>query len=56
MLEVIEKSILTAQYNEMINITQNIEEELEKHKIQEGFITIQTMHTTTGITVNESLE
>jgi len=56
MLEVIEKSILTAQYNEMINITQNIEEELEKHNIQEGFITIQTMHTTTGITVNESLE
>jgi secondary thiamine-phosphate synthase enzyme len=56
MLEVIEKSILTAQYNEMINITQDIKEELERHEIQEGFITIQTMHTTTGITVNESLE
>ena len=56
MVEVIEKSILTTQYNEMINITQDIKEELEKHEIQEGFITIQTMHTTTGITVNESLE
>lgn len=47
---------LTNKYNQMINITQDIEALVESSGIKKGMITVQTMHTTTGIMMNESLE
>lgn len=48
--------LLTNKYNQMINIMGNIEEIVANSGIEKGMITIQTMHTTSGIMMNESLE
>lgn len=48
--------LLTKQYNQMICITSKIEEIVMNSEIRNGMITIQTMHTTTGIMINERLE
>ena len=49
-------NILTTQYNQWIVITDKIENILKEANIQDAFLTVMTKHTTTGITVNESLE
>lgn len=38
---------------DLIDITELLEEVLSKSGVREGFITVYTMHTTTGVTVNE---
>ena len=48
--------LLTKQYNQMICISSEIQAIVKKSGIQNGLITIQTMHTTTGIMMNEQLE
>lgn len=40
----------------MINITENVRDKIKRLGIRDGMITVLTLHTTTGITVNESLE
>ncbi len=40
---------------EMINITDKVEEVVRKSGITQGIVNVITMHTTTGITVNEGL-
>ena len=51
-----EIEIWTKKYNEMINILHYVEEAVTESGIKNGFVTVLSKHTTTGITVNESLE
>jgi secondary thiamine-phosphate synthase enzyme len=49
-------SILTREYNEMIVITGQVEEAVRACGLRDGLVAVISQHTTTGITVNESLE
>ena len=49
-------TILTTEYNQMILITDEIRKAVEDIGIQNGIVNVISRHTTTGITVNESLE
>ena len=51
-----EITVLTTQYNQWIRITDEIERVLAESKIQDGIVNVISRHTTTGVTVNESLE
>ncbi|XCP85397.1 secondary thiamine-phosphate synthase enzyme YjbQ [Roseburia hominis] len=48
--------ILTKEYNQMILVTDKLREAVRESGIQNGVATVMTMHTTTGIAVNEALE
>jgi len=48
--------IETKLYVEFLIITKQIEALVKESGIQNGLVTVQTKHTTTGIAVNESLE
>ncbi len=49
-------TLLTKQYNEMILITGEVEKAVSESGIVDGIVAVITNHTTTGITVNESVE
>ncbi|WP_334072604.1 secondary thiamine-phosphate synthase enzyme YjbQ [Paenibacillus sp. A14] len=49
-------TIFTDKYNQYLVITDEIERVVAESGIKNGVVTAQTKHTTTGITVNESLE
>lgn len=49
-------TILTTEYNQMIRITDQIKDAVKESGAQEGIVNVISRHTTTGITVNESLE
>lgn len=49
-------TIYTDQYLQYSVITKEVEEIIGKSRIKDGLVTVQTKHTTTGVTVNESLE
>lgn len=49
-------SMLTEQYNQFIPITGQIEQAVAQSGIQDGLVTVISLHTTTGIMVNEKLE
>jgi secondary thiamine-phosphate synthase enzyme len=49
-------TIFTDQYNQYQVITGEIERIVAESGIKNGVVTVQTKHTTTGVTVNESLE
>ena len=49
-------TILTKTYNEMDVITDQVEQIVAESGVQNGMVTVLTKHTTTGVTVNESLE
>jgi len=46
----------TKKYNDFINITEQVQSEVEKSGINNGVVFVISAHTTTGITVNEWLE
>ena len=48
-----EINVITRNRNEFIDITQEIEELLGEHDIDEGFVNLFVPHTTAGITINE---
>lgn len=48
--------LLTDQYNQFIRITEPVEKIVRESGIRNGIVHVITKHTTTGITVNESLE
>jgi secondary thiamine-phosphate synthase enzyme len=48
--------LITSKYNQLVCITDRVEKAAEESGIREGFLTVLTKHTTTGIMVNESLE
>lgn len=49
-------TLLTKEYNQMILITEYMKTAVLESGIKNGLVTMITKHTTTGITVNESLE
>jgi secondary thiamine-phosphate synthase enzyme len=49
-------TIFTDQYNQFQVITDEVQRIVDESRIQNGVVTVQTKHTTTGVTVNESLE
>ena len=51
-----QKVLQTEIYNQFILLTQDAEEAVRASQIKNGLIYVITKHTTTGITVNESLE
>jgi len=50
-----EKTILTSEETELINITDAVKEFVIQSGIQSGMVFVMSLHTTTGITVNEGL-
>lgn len=48
--------IFTEKYIQMIVITEPVREIVNASGVQNGLVAVITMHTTTGISVNESLE
>ena len=48
--------VLTTQYTQWIRITDEIEQVMKESGIQNGIVNVISRHTTTGVTVNESLE
>ena len=48
--------ILTKEYIQMDVITPQVEQIVAESGVQNGMVTVMTKHTTTGVTVNESLE
>ena len=48
--------LCTKTYVEMTVITPLVEDIVAESRIRNGMVTVQTKHTTTGITVNEALE
>jgi len=49
-------TILTTKYNQFVLITDEIEKVVKESGIKNGIVNVISKHTTTGITVNESLE
>jgi secondary thiamine-phosphate synthase enzyme len=47
---------MTDEYNQYLIITKDVEEAIQKSKIKNGMVTVETKHTTTGISVNEAME
>ena len=56
MIKIIPLHILTNRYNQYFLITGDIKKAVAESGIQNGMVTVQTMHTTTAISVNEGLE
>ena len=44
----------TKKRREYINITGEVEEALQKSKVQEGFVLVSAMHITAGVYVNDA--
>lgn len=49
-------TVLTDRYNQFIRITDRVEQAVAESGVKNGMVTVLSKHTTTGITVNESLE
>lgn len=56
MIEIIPLHYMTDEYNQYLIITKDVEEAIQKSKINNGMVTVETKHTTTAISVNEALE
>ena len=50
-----EITLLTSQETEIINITDSVKHFVKENDITSGIIFVMSLHTTTGITVNEGL-
>ena len=56
MIKIIPLEIMTDRYNQYFIITEDVKKAIAESGIRNGMVTVQTKHTTTGITVNEALE
>lgn len=56
MRKIVKQDLWTKEYQELIDITDDIQKIIESEGINNAWLTIQSMHTTAGITVNEGLE
>ena len=56
MIEIQTIEIFTSEYNQYFVITDKVKEIVANSKIKNGMVTVETKHTTTGISVNEALE
>lgn len=48
--------IYTEEYNAFIRITDRVQEAVKRSGLLNGFVTVITSHTTSGIVINEALE
>lgn len=51
-----EHKIKTTFADQMINITNLVEEDVKKSNVQEGIVVVYVPHTTAGVTINESYD
>ena len=56
MIKIVPMEIMTDKYNQYFIITEDVKKIVDASGIRNGMVTVETRHTTTGITVNESLE
>ena len=51
-----EIKVVTRKRNEMIDITRDIQQVVNKENIQNGMVTVYVPHTTAGVTINEGAD
>jgi secondary thiamine-phosphate synthase enzyme len=51
-----EIKVVTRKRNEMVDITNDVQEVVEQEKIDDGFAIVYVPHTTAGITINEGAD
>jgi len=51
-----EIKVVTRKRNEMIDITNDVQQVVHKENIQNGIVTIYVPHTTAGVTINEGAD
>jgi secondary thiamine-phosphate synthase enzyme len=51
-----ELKVVTRKRNEMIDITSDVQEVVNKENIKNGIVTIYVPHTTAGVTINEGAD
>lgn len=51
-----EIKVITRKRNEMIDITSDVQQFVNKENIQNGIVTVYIPHTTAGITINEGAD
>ncbi|MBR0418859.1 MAG: YjbQ family protein [Erysipelotrichaceae bacterium] len=56
MIEIHELNIDTSEYNQYFLITEEVKKIVANSEIRNGMVTVESKHTTTGITMNEGLE
>ncbi|MBQ6368211.1 MAG: YjbQ family protein [Erysipelotrichaceae bacterium] len=56
MIKIVLLKIMTDEYNQYFIITEDVKKAVAASGIRNGMVTVETRHTTTGITVNEALE
>ena len=56
MIKIVLLKIMTDEYNQYFIITEDVKKAVAASGIRNGMVTVETRHTTTGITVNETLE
>ena len=56
MIKIVLLKIMTDEYNQYFIITEDVMKAVAASGIRNGMVTVETRHTTTGITVNEALE
>ncbi|GAF21212.1 MULTISPECIES: secondary thiamine-phosphate synthase enzyme YjbQ [Shouchella] len=49
-------TIHTETHSAMIDITSDVKQVIQENGIKEGFVIVQSLHTTAGITVNENAD
>ncbi|MGM0435952.1 MAG: secondary thiamine-phosphate synthase enzyme YjbQ [Bacillota bacterium] len=49
-------TVNTNASSEFVNITREVEALLEKHPVENGFVTLFVPHTTAGVTINENAD
>ncbi|MEA3500932.1 MAG: secondary thiamine-phosphate synthase enzyme YjbQ [Candidatus Marinimicrobia bacterium] len=55
-MKTIKKTIITNKRTELLDITHDIQKEINDSKINNGVVVIFTPHTTAGITINENAD
>ena len=51
-----EIKVVTRKRNEMIDITSDVQQVVNKENVQNGIVTVYVPHTTAGITINEGAD
>ncbi|MFD2705357.1 secondary thiamine-phosphate synthase enzyme YjbQ [Salibacterium lacus] len=49
-------TVSTSQHDEMVDVTEDIQQWVHKQKMQNGILVVYCPHTTAGITVNENAD
>lgn len=52
----IRETFQTAERNELVDITQKVQQAVDRAKVREGMVIVYTPHTTGGMTINENTD